>query len=329
MFVELMLFLFPIVMLHELGHFVAAKMSGVKVNVVSFGFGRKLFGYKDSAGVLWQLALFPLGGYVKMQEGLSEPDSYENKSPLIRAFICVSGPLANFLLSSLILVCASVYISLYYEEGVVLGIQHESVAEKIGISKGDVILTVNGRSISEISSIYGKENQDLVILLRRGTDNLVFSTTVSNLTELGVHITTKRSIFSSIVSGLSETFIMCKQIFLGIPTLLKSVFNEGDKVGIVGPIGVANLVHSTLQKNVLALLFFMAVLSMNLGVFNLLPIPGLDGGNIVMCFLDFIALLLFKKKIPQNIQKILLFIGFVFIIAILISASISDVKNFR
>ncbi|AWD33308.1 Metalloprotease MmpA [Candidatus Fokinia solitaria] len=329
MFVELLLFLFPIVMLHELGHFVAAKISGVKVNVVSFGFGRKLFGYKDSAGVLWQIALFPLGGYVKMQDGLSDPHSYENKSPLIRAFICIGGPLANFLLSCVILVFTSIYISNYYEEGIVLGVQHESVAEKVGIIKGDVILTVNGKSMSEISAFYGKDNQDLVILVKRGDNNVVLSTTVNHLTELGVNITVKRSLLSSIESGLNDTVIMCKQVFSGIPMLLKTAFNKDEKAEIVGPIGVANLVHSILQKGFPALLFFMAVLSINLGVFNLLPIPGLDGGNIVICLLDFITLLLFKKRIPQNVQKILFFLGFVFIIAILISVSVSDVKNLK
>ncbi len=340
-----------LVFVHELGHYLVARKAGVRIETFSIGFGPEIFGFNDKAGTRWKFSLIPLGGYVKMFGDANEasvPDfeharslSLEEKSLTLegktvgqRIAVSAAGPFSNIVLAFVLLTGA------YYMGGVpssapVLGsIQENSPAFLAGLRPGDKISSVEGRPISTYKQlqdiINGKPGTPLKIQVSRGS--LSFERTVTPQSLLLTPKVTVGvlgikpwmdpvSLLEAPVRSLSALIHTAGEIF----SLLGSIFVKTENLSKLGSIlSIAKMAKDSLDSGIPALLSFMAILSLNLGLINLLPIPGLDGGHLFFYLIEAVR----GKPVPPRAQEILFKIGFGILIGIMLFTLWNDLLKF-
>ena len=293
-----------LVFIHELGHFLVARYFGVTVHVFSIGFGKKIFS-KHWKGTTWQFALIPLGGYVRMKgQDDSDPskieegaDSYNNKSPLQRIAILLAGPFANFVLAAFLYFCIALMGSnaLSPTIGKVL---ENSPAQKAGLLPGDEIVRINQTDIktwNDLSKVIKGSQSALKFYVKR--ENKLYSKVVDpKLSDsenmfrekikkrmIGISpapkvIVIEHSVFESFGFAYDKTLESSKMIFLGVKKLIQGIIPSSEVGGVIT---IGKVISDASQSSIIALFSIMALISVNLGVLNLLPIPALDGGHIM------------------------------------------------
>ena len=345
-FIGFFIILTPLIFIHELGHYFAAIRSGVIVEAFSIGFGPELIGFNDKRNTRWKFCLIPLGGYVKMkgelvkaldgQDSVSEVDNDTfSKAKLIsRVFIVISGPLANLILGLLLITSIYMFNGRYVSPPIVSSVLENQPAMKAGFKNGDVIIKINENSITDFSEIKNivhnnpgnqlKFNilRDETLIILNIIPNHYFDKN-SNDTVGRIGITAlpmelkKIPISDALYLGLSDSFKMTFDWLKGLKLLFSLEINKKD---IVGPIGIAKISGSVLDKGFFSIIFLMAVLSINLGLINLLPIPALDGGYLVLYVYEAV----FKKPVSSQIQIILLKFGFIFLLFLMLLVTAFD-----
>ena len=299
-----LLVLSVLIFFHELGHFTAARIFGVQVDVFSIGFGKRLW-TKKIGKTEWSISAVPLGGYVKMKgQDDTDPtkksfdaDSYNAKAPWQRIIILLAGPFANFLMAFL-LYLAIAYMGVPKLLPYVGNVGKDTPALHAGLQKGDKIVQINGLSIhywEEIGKAINETTRKINLVIdRNGTiQNLTLSPKLIEDKNLFGE-TIKRRIIgisplpkqTTVVYGFAEGFKYAWDetlrastlIFQSVQKLLTGVVGA-DKLG--GIITIVDVTAQASHAGILALFFFTALISVNLGVLNLLPIPALDGGHIM------------------------------------------------
>ena len=335
----------PLIFFHELGHYYAAIKSGVKVETFSIGFGPELLGFSDKNNTRWKFSLIPLGGYVKMKgelvktndnvdKNFLDKDAFLQASLLSRIWIVFSGPLANLFLG-LILITSLYCFNGRYESSTIINTVIDSQPAKLaGILPGDNIISINERIVynfDDIKNIVEKkpnfplkfkvERQSSILFLNI-VPNAIYDKKSNKLVgRIGVTakpmILKKLSFFDSLQLGIYDTYRLTVDWIIGLKSLLSFNINKNE---IVGPIGIAKISGSSLNQGFFSIIFLMAILSINLGLINLLPIPGLDGGYLML----YIYELIFKKSLPSNIQIYLLKLGFGFLLMLMLLVTAFD-----
>ena len=336
----------PLIFIHELGHYLAAVNSGVKVEAFSIGFGPELIGFNDKRNTRWKFSLIPLGGYVKMKGELI--NSFEDKDNLTvsvkdtflkaklvsRILIVLSGPLANLVLGLILITSIYVFNGRYVSPPIVNSVIKNQPAMLSGLKSGDTIFQINETNVNDFSDIKNivERSPDKELTINVLRENKVISLNIipnifldqrSKKTVGRIGITAapmelkKMSVIDALYFGLFDSAKMTLEWFKG----LKSMFLlEVNKKEIVGPIGIAKISGSVLDKGFFSIIFLMAVLSINLGLINLLPIPALDGGYLVLFIYEYI----FKKPVSSKIQLILLKFGFIFLLSLMLLVTAFD-----
>lgn len=349
-----------LVFVHELGHFLVARALGVKVDEFSLGFGKELWGRDDKKGTRWKICAVPLGGYCKFfgdedassvaeSEKLKDLSDDEKKHvfqlmpPSRRILIALAGPAANYLFAIL------VFATIFWSFGkmtfppVVGEVIMGSAAEKAGILANDRILEINGKKINDFDDIRyevdlavdGKVN----VVLQRGDDvkTLDFVLEKISSSEDGVEAVRPMlgvksvnvveldqkplSLFEAFRDASIETWDITAATLRGVGQMLTGK-RGGEDVG--GIIRIAELSGDiSKQSGWIDFVVFMALLSINLGLINLFPIPLLDGGHIVICFLEIIV----GRELSSSFKEMLFRSGFVLIMALMIYATWNDVAR--
>ena len=335
----------PLIFFHELGHYYAAKKTGVGVEAFSIGFGPELFGYTDKDNTRWKFSLIPLGGYVKMKgelvnvtkengQNLLESDTFLKANLLSRFLIVISGPLANLVLGILLIVSLYYFNGRYTSPPIINEVLDTKPAKISGIMSGDKIISINNKEIKNFSDIkYIVENnpkKNLSFEILRNEKIIFTNVTPIEFYEkkskrilgrIGVTAAPAELITLSILPalkfGILDSINMTYEWFKGLKVLLNF---EVDKKDVLGPIGIAKISGSSLDRGFASIIFLMAVLSINLGLINLLPIPALDGGYILL----FTYELIFGKPLSGSIQLFLLKFGFLFLISLMIIVTAFD-----
>ncbi|MGE5540083.1 MAG: RIP metalloprotease RseP [Gemmatimonas sp.] len=310
-----------VVFIHELGHYLAAKRAGVRVEVFSLGFGPELFGWNDRSGTRWRVSLLPLGGYVKMF-GESAPTDGGNRTPeererAVRAMtpaerkvafvhkslgrragIVAAGPFANFVLAWIVLAALFMTVGRPFTPPEVGEVTPDSAAQAAGLRPGDVFVRVGGEAVSRfedvrrIISLNPERPLDIVISRdgHENTVNVVPQRTVETdnfgnrreVGRLGVsragQAFEKLSPASALAAAGDETYQVTAGTLQAIGQIVTGT-RSTDELG--GPIRIAQMSSQAAQSGMATVWWFLAVLSINLGLINLFPVPLLDGGHLL------------------------------------------------
>jgi len=337
-----------LIFFHELGHFLVARMFGIGVSTFSLGFGPKLFSFV-SGKTEYRLSAVPLGGYVSL---VGEADDEENvpdqftpeekfsgRPPWQRTLVVAAGPVFNFILAWFIfwgLFWSGGQLELVSEIGEVAD---NSPAYEAGLKPGDRVIEVDGRKITYwddmVLFIQQSQGDPLNFLVQRNSDVLSFTVTPEMATrenifgeeiitpQVGVvasgeTVSIELSFFSAAGEGAAQTWMLMKLTVQGIIKLIERIIPL-DNIG--GPIMIAQLVSEQTQEGLVNLLALTALISINLGLINLLPIPVLDGGHIVFNTVEMIT----GKPLNDRMKQIATRIGIAFILTLMAFAIINDV----
>ena len=317
-----------VILIHEFGHFIVAKMNGVSVLEFSIGMGPKLF-QRESNGTLYSLRVIPVGGYCQLEgedEENDSPNSLNNQSPLVRLKVILAGAIMNFILAFILLI---LLMSVSRVSTEVSGVIKDSPAYSSGIQTGDQIVSINGENVSDgeelLKSI--KESQgDLNIGVIRDSQSKNIKVTPrleNNIRKIGVNFQEEYNIKNfSIVKGFKKGLITFLNLtgmlykFLGM--LITGQLGLG---GVSGPVGVVKEIGNAAKTGVSNLIFILAYFNINLGVFNLLPIPALDGGRAIFILIEMI----FGKKISEEKEGYIHMVGLILLLALIAIVTIKDV----
>ena len=307
-----------LVFFHELGHYLAAKLMGVYVEIFSIGFGPKLASFR-AFGNEWRISAIFLGGYVKMKgQDDSDPmkksfdtDSYNAKSPLQRIFILVAGPFANFVVAFAFFFAIALGKPLALEP-IIGSVAKDSPAFVAGIEKNDKIIAINDKKVktwAEMAKIIASANKSLVFTIQRGgyiekkviTPKLREATNEFNekiqrkmigIASAGKIKRLHLSLGESFLYAWEKTIWASTMIFQGVKKLLMGDVPAKELGGVIS---IVKITSDAANAGWMSVLFFAALISVNLGVLNLLPIPALDGGHIMFNLYE-----LFTNKEPSE-----------------------------
>ena len=350
-----------VVFIHELGHFLVGRWCGVGVNAFSIGFGPELVGFTDRHGTRWKLSAIPLGGYVKFAgdvNGASVPDaaslsqmspaeravSFHHKTVLQRAAVVAAGPIANFLLA------IAIFAGITYVNGrQILAprvdvVQAGSAAERAGFKPGDLVLSINGRSISSFTDmqriVSASADDELSIAIDRDGREMTL-TAVPDLKEtetpfgkqriglLGLQASrgpddlklVKYGLFDSIRLGAMETWYVVERTFTYIGRL---VVGRESADQLSGPIRIAQVSGQVATLGGTAgLVSLVAVLSVSIGLINLFPIPLLDGGHLLFYGIEALR----GRPLSDRAQEIGFRIGLAIVVMLMLFATWNDIVH--
>ena len=304
-----------LVFFHELGHFWVARLAKVRVEVFSVGFGAELFGWNDKAGTRWKIGVIPLGGYVKMfgqsdlpgdededQPPLTDKEkavSFQHKTLAQRTAIVAAGPIANFLLSVVLIAGLMATFGAARPYAGVGEMMPGSAAAEAGFKAGDRIVSIDGEAVewfSDLVRIVSVQPEMLLkIKVRRGDDEFVLTATPKRHQQPGAEGKTveigllgvrydpqqmhyeRQNPLMAVWLGIQQTASLTEKTlsFLG-----QVISGRQGTEGIGGPLRIVQYAGITFQSGIENFILFLAVLSINLGLINLFPIPILDGGHL-------------------------------------------------
>lgn len=341
-----------LVFIHELGHYLVARYNGVKVEVFSIGFGPELIGWNDSKGTRWKFSLVPLGGYVRMFGDANEastPDftqaktlsavehSYTlmGKTVWQRMAVSVAGPFANLLLTFSFLMIVFLFVGKASDLPVIGTVAEGTAAFEAGLQTGDKVLSINDFSPTSFKEmqmyINTRPGENVLLKADRNGNVLSFSFKTSALDvgsgkKIGIMgvgpLIETQSLFQAPWAALKSLGTMTRDL-LG---LLSGIISKGENASKLGSVlSIAKMSKDSLEGGIFSLLFFMAVLSLNLGVINLLPIPMLDGGHILFYLIEAIT----GKPVGEKRQMIAYKVGFAILMGVMLFTLWNDLMRFK
>lgn len=322
-----------IIAIHEFGHFFAAKLSGVTVHEFSIGMGYKIAGFKRN-GTSYSLRILPLGGYVKLEGEDSEsddPNAFGNKSAWKRLIILAAGAFMNFVLGFLIFIVICGF-SKGFTSNIIESIVPSSAFEEAGILPGDKIVHMEGSTYKTKVHNYN----DIVYFLYKNADNAAVITFERSDDVFEKTITPKylesekRTLFGFsprvlsptvgrvIVSAYRQSVFVVKMVVSSFVDLIKGSLSMSD---MSGPVGIVNEIGTAAKSGIMDVLYLAALISINLGVVNLFPLPALDGGRILFILIEIIR----RKPVNRDKEGLIHFIGFVLLLALMAVITYADI----
>lgn len=329
--VAILLFL-VLIIIHEFGHFIAAKLMGVRVNEFAVGFGPKLFSIKGKE-TKYAFNLIPFGGYCAMEgedETSTDERAFCNKKAWRRFVIVIMGALFNLLLG-LIIVAIILAPSKVFTSTTVAEFNENAMSQSTGLEVDDKILRVDGRKIHTFYDLsYAFTNIpdgkiDMTVL-RDGKEKELRDVTFKTEEENGISYLTldfkvygiKKTVGSYIEQTVKTAVSYCAVIWRSLIDMLSGKYGLS---AVSGPVGVTVAIADAAKQNLRNLLPLMALITINLGIFNLLPIPALDGGRLLFILIEMIT----RKPIPQKWESIVHAVGFVILIGLMLLIAAKDI----
>jgi regulator of sigma E protease len=338
-----------LIIVHEFGHFIMAKLFNIKVLKFSIGFGPKLFG-RQYGETEYKVCAFPLGGFVKMlgEQGDDEiPDEEANRSfakkPVWQRFLIVAaGPISNLLFAVFLffMIFAIAGLPTPVDNTVIGAVSADSPAQRAGLEAGDMILSINGHETvkwQEVSNLISSSaGEPVVLMIDRQGERLeitgqpeispsrnIFGEEVEKRYMLGITLSEevsyeKVSLWRAVKSGFVQTWTFIYLTIMGIIKMIQAVIPASE---LGGPIMIAQLAGKQMEAGWINLVYFMGLISVNLGILNLLPIPILDGGHLM--FFSYEALL--RRPVSQKVMEICQQIGLVILVTLMVFVFYNDI----
>ena len=336
-----------VVFCHEFGHFYFARLYGIKVEKFSIGFGPVIFKHKDQKGTQWILSAIPLGGYVKLHGDDLDPsfadpvqllgmskeqkDKYFCYKPLKQqAIVVVAGPVFNYVLAFICFFIVFMIIGIPTLDSKIAAIQEKSVAAAIGLQKDDVILEVDNKKISsgeDFKHLFRSGEEEVLLKILRNEEEFLIRFTLpfekKHNRILGVVFAPKieeSTIIGAFKNSTLNLYFMSKMMIFNIFDMVTGKISL-EHIG--GPIKIAKYSAKAAANSLTSLIWFIAVISLNLGLVNLLPIPMLDGGRLFFYFIEAIN----GKPMKKSVKIIALRTGFIILILLMMIAISNDIRS--
>ena len=346
-----------IVFSHEFGHYIVAKWCGVKITAFSLGFGKELIGWNDKSGTRWKIAMLPFGGYVKMfgdasaastadadaLEQMSEADknlTFHFKPLHKKAAIVAAGPVANFILTIVIFTYFIMTVGLPSAEPLVGEVMPDSPAFVAGLMSGDRILKINEDKVNSFNDIpylvatnlgtpvtllvQRKDKEFSIVLTPKevedddGLGNKIKHPVIGiKSTDIKYHDV---GFFKALDESVHRTYMICESTLRVIGQMVTGKRGAGD---LKGPVGIAQLSGQATGKDFHTALWLIAMLSANLGLVNLFPIPVLDGGHLAY----YAAEAMSGRPMAQKVQDYGFRVGFVILFALMSFTILNDLQK--
>lgn len=353
-----------LVFFHELGHYLAARSVGVHVETFSIGFGRAIVGWTGRSGTRWKVGWIPLGGYVRLhgQESAEdraaaaaearargetppawrEGETFAEKRVAARAWVVAAGPLANFVLAAALLAGMFMTGGRPDTAPVVSAVQPDSAAARAGIAPGDRIVAIDGRATARFEDVQSvvrlRPGQTLTLTVERGGARLALvavpdlrevSDRFGNVQRIGLlgvsgGVAEYRRLppAQAVAAGVAETLHITGQTLTALWQMIAATRGT-DEIG--GPLRIAQLSGQVAEGGIIPLVGLMAVLSVNLALINLFPIPILDGGHLVMYAYEAVR----GRPLPPRAQEYAFRGGLAILLAIFVLATWNDLMHLR
>lgn len=347
----------PLIFLHELGHYLAGRWFGVKIEAFSIGFGKEVFGWTDKSGTRWKFSALPLGGYVKFAGDLnpaSVPDpawlelppeerarSLQARPVWQRAIVVAAGPVMNFIIAIVVLGGMAMAYGVDATPATVGLVQPGSAAAVAGIQPGDRITTLGGRSVTTFSDLATftamRPDERVGVSLIRNGQPVQIDVTIGALKQKdrfgnesrigrlgigpGAPALRKVGLLEAPAAGVHATVEALQGTVDGLGQIItgrRSVEELG------GPLRIAKMSGETLSLGTPYLIWFIAMISINLGFINLLPVPLLDGGHLFFYAIEAIR----RRPVPPHVQEWAFRGGLAAILALMVTVTFNDLGAF-
>lgn len=347
-----------VVFVHEMGHFLVGRWCGVKVETFSLGFGPRIARFHDRKGTEWALSAIPLGGYVKFKGDLNaasvpdhaaadampeadRADSFPHKSIAQRSAIVAAGPIANFLLAFVIFTVSFMVVGRTLVEPIIAGVSENSAAAGAGFRAGDRVLAIDGDKIESFDEVARRvsisEGRTLTFRVERDSREMEIAgapTIVSHKTILG---TDRRPVMGFVGSGdpkhfytkhyslrEASTTAVGEIVFVIDRTghYISGLFSGRERADqLSGPTRIAYISGKVAESGLGPLFMLAGILSISIGLINLLPVPMLDGGHLVFYALEAI----FGRPVSPRAQEISFRVGFALVIMLMLFSTWNDI----
>ena len=351
-----------LVFVHEFGHFIVARSLGVSVSAFSIGFGKELWSRTDKKGTVWKISAIPLGGYCQFLGDVDESSStsdvdlskyteeeqkhlFATQTPYKKLAIAIAGPLFNYLFAFITFFGLFYFVGSYDIPPIVSEVIKESPAEKAGIIKGDKILEINNQKINDWSDISKEVSiavNDVNLKIERNNQQLVLTVPLKDMEYafdesekpikrrmIGIKGEAKQfkiikdnfNFGASVKKAAEEVYNVTDMTLRGVGQMLTGERSGEDVGGIIRIAEMSGDISRT--RGILDFLYFMALLSINLGLINLFPIPVLDGGHVVIYLLEIGS----RRELNTKFRDYLVKIGRGFILFLMVFATWNDIKH--
>jgi regulator of sigma E protease len=338
-----------LVFVHELGHFLVAKIFGVGIEKFSLGFGPKLVG-KTIGRTNYRISAIPLGGYVKMVG--EEPDvemppedipfSFNHKPLYQRFLIVAAGPISNLILAVLIFFGVLLYSGMFILQPTVGTVEPQSPADIAGIRSGDTVMAINGRSVDNwedmSDTIMNSQGRPLSLTIERAGDRIdiqviptsrasknIFGETIDRyaigIVSSGAVITKPVTFVEALSESTAQTY---KITVLTIKSIAKVIQGSLSPKTLGGPIMIAEIAGQQAREGAANLIFFIAVLSINLAILNFLPIPVLDGGHLLFFLIEAVI----RRPVSLKVREIANRVGMSVLMMIMLLVFYNDLSRY-
>ncbi len=346
-----------LVFVHEMGHYLVGRWCGVKAETFAIGFGKELTGWTDKRGTRWKICMLPLGGYVQFagdmdpastpsEEWLSLPaeernQTFQSKSLWKRAAIVFAGPAINFIFAALVLAGFALAYGEPYRPPVVIDVAAESAAEKMGLQEGDVIRSFADRDVATFEQfaqqVAIRPNEEVTVEIERDGQEMEVSGVVGfrietdrfgneykvGLMGLPFPPRNKRDV------SLAEAPVVAVRqtgeiVDLIVTTLGQVISGRRSITELGGPLKIAQVSGEQFAAGLNQFIFFMALISINLGFINLLPIPMLDGGHLMLYAIEAVR----RKPANPKVQEWAFRSGFALVMVFMLVVTFNDLSSF-
>ena len=346
----------PLIFVHELGHYAAGRLCGVKADAFSIGFGREIAGYTDSRGTRWKLGWLPMGGYVKFAGDMnpaSQPSAewlalpaeeraqtFQAKTVWQRFFIVLAGPLTNFLVAIAIFMAFFAAYGVPRTPAVISAVGDKAPADLAGFQPGDRVIAIQGRPVDTFDDLaemirFRPDERLRIDIERRGHGKTLFVTTAADIERdrfgnefrkgsigvmSGPQVAEEVSLARLPVVATQQTFGIVRTM---IDTLGQIVTGRRSVKELGGPIKIAQVSGQQASLGPLNFVMLMALISINLGFINLLPIPMLDGGHLVFYLFEGIM----RRPVPERAMEWAFRSGLAVLLSFMIFVTLNDILS--